>query len=120
MKFPAIEKYKELSRTRPLHDDWHLNIIECEKMCQNDREVKHLMNYIHNPNGYNFEEVESPDYLTVGDLIDQNKLAELQPLPKEFQSTLYKNGNEMTIINKYVPDQMIKEEDDEKVSLISK
>ena len=114
MKFPSIEKYKELQKTRWRDCYWHLNLIECEKMCQSEQELKHFMCYVHNPFHYSYEIVEDPNYRTLEDTIRDGKLQKIEPMPKGFVTKMYKNGNEITIVDEYKPDPMDIDEGDEK------
>ena len=115
--FRSIEKYKKLCSTRTHPDFWHRNLIEAEKLCKNDQETKHFMNYIYSPDSYSYDAVESEDYKTLGDIIDSGDVKPIQPLPSNMQSKMYKNGNEITIITKMLGASTINEDDehDEKI-----
>jgi hypothetical protein len=65
-------------------------------LCENPREYKHFYAYIIDPNGYDFDAVESPSYRTIGD--SEIKDIEYQPYPEHMKSKTYKNGMEYTIL----------------------
>lgn len=112
--FSSIEKYKNLCRTRTHPDFWHSNLIEAEKLCKDERESKHFMNYIYNPTSYSYDEVESEDYKTLGDIIDSGEVKPIKDLPANMETQMFKNGNEITIINKLREMEKLSELDDEK------
>jgi hypothetical protein len=111
--FQSIEKYKKLCSTRTHADYWHRNLIDAEKLCQTEQESKHFMNFIHNPDEYSYEKVESKEYRTLGDIIDSNEVKQIKQLPSNMETKYYKNGNEITVVNK-MRDMTINEVDDEK------
>ena len=114
--FRSIEKYKDLCSRRTHPDFWHANLIDAEKLCKDDRESKHFMNYIYNPNGYSFDEVESEDYKTLGDIMASGEVKPIKDLPANMETQVYQNGNEITIVNKLRDLAIIEEDsDDEKV-----
>jgi hypothetical protein len=113
--FESIKKYNELCKTRSHPSFWHNNLIDAELTCKDDREKKHFYNYIVNPSTYSYDRVESPDYRTLGDSIDQGTIVEPKDLPSNVESTLYKNGNEYMVYNKVVDTVIdVIEEEDEK------
>lgn len=115
--FASIKKYDQLCKARTHPNFWHANLLEAEKVCENDRELKHFFNYIINPSTYSYAAVEHPDYRTLGDSIDDGTIIEPKDLPSNVESYLYKNGNEYTIINKVVDSPVLEENDDEKVEI---
>jgi hypothetical protein len=100
--FESIEKYNELCKSRPHPTFWHHNLIDSERLCKDNRELKHFMNYITNPQRYSYDVVENTDYRTLGDSIDAGTVTEPKNLPSNVHSFCYKNGNEYRIINKVV------------------
>ena len=109
--FASIEKYDHLCKTRTHPSFWHNNLIDAERLCKDDRELKHFMSYIINPTRYSYDLVENPEYRTLGDSIDEGVVMEPKDLPCNVQSFAYKNGNEYRIINKVVDTPEIQEDE---------
>ena len=99
--FRSIEKFKELHNTRTDPTFWAENIIESSRLSKDDRETKHFYAFIMNPKTYSYDHVESSEYRTLGDTIDDNKVdIKYTPYPDYIETQVYKNGDEYTIYNK--------------------
>jgi hypothetical protein len=117
--FKSIDKFKKLYSTRTDPSFWAENIIESSRLCANDRETKHFYAYVIDPNGYDFDHVESGEYKTLGDVIPENSIdvETGEEYPTYMETQVFKNGHEYTIYNKNNLDHLlenVEEEHDEK------
>lgn len=109
--YESIQRHKKLSKERRCPSFWADNIIDSEKLCENDEEQKHFYQYIMNPRTYDPKLVDS--VVTLGQLEDCGMLKDdIEKYPAGFETKVFKNGNEIILNVCEVKGDV--EEDDEK------
>ena len=71
MKYPSIEKYRQLIKERNAIQYWEQNIIDAEQLIKSEEEAKHFYQFVIKPGLYDPD--TAGDYKTLGEAIDNGE-----------------------------------------------